>query len=309
MRRPTSFAILVAAACGPTVATDDGTATATPQVTTGDTAGTGEPETGATVTTDVATTDAPTTDAADTTDTDAIDDACVSADPAACPEECYRGFAVQVIDDACGTTSVDMCLPGGPKPGVPLTTYWAQAPSGPVFAEYGGTCSVAARPDAWHECSGAADEPAECACFCQGGYCVGDEDLRALDECGLDWPCGSLLVDPQFGAADHGVQECVLEGLGVRTPGVYEIFTSNGFSSATTRFYVFGDDQVARIERMSDDVFSCPETSDWGSASSCTLASGEFFASCLEPQPKGEDCVLEIDAWVSECGGGGAVCG
>jgi hypothetical protein len=302
MRHPIPFAILIAAACGPTVATDDDATTDTPQVTTGDTAATGE--TGATVNTD-----APTTDAVDTTDTDAIDDACVSGDPAACPQDCYRGYAWQVIDDACGVNSVEMCLPGGPKPGLPSTTYWAQTSAGPVFAEYGGPCSAAARPDMWHECSGAVDEPAECACFCQGGYCLGDEDRRALDECALPWPCDPLLVDPQQGAFDHAVEACVLEGLGARTPGVYEVITSGGFSTATTRFYVFGADDVARIELMSDDVVSCPETSDWGSASRCTLASEAFFASCFEPLPEGEECVLAIDAWVSECDEGRGGCG
>ena len=248
------------------------------------------------------------TDPAGTTDGE-FGDTCVLGDPAACPEGCYRGNALQVNDDACTAESIDVCLPAGPKPGLPLGTYWALAPSGPIFAEYGGQCTVAARPDAWHECSGAADEPPDCACFCQNGYCRGDEDRRALDECALDSPCDQLYVDPQFGAVDHGVERCVLEGLGVRTPGVYEITTLGVNVIRTTRLYVFGNDEVARIDLVSDDVFSCPQTSEWGAASRCTLASGAFFASCLEPQPKGEACIDDLDAWVSACSEPPPTCG
>src|SRR5262245_32035157 len=116
-------------------------------------------------------------------DTGIVDDTCALADPDACPEDCYRRDAWQVLDDACTTSSVAVCLPAGPKPGLPITTYWAIAPSGPVFAEYGTVCSVGAQPTAWRECMGAPDEPADCACFCQHGYCRGDEDRRALDAC------------------------------------------------------------------------------------------------------------------------------
>ena len=91
----------------------------------------------------------------------------------------------------------------------------------------------------------------------------------------------------------------MLEGLGARTPGVYEIFVTPASSIETTRFYVFGDDEVARIALVSDDEQSCPKVSDWGRASSCTLASGEYFDACLEPGS--ESCVLDLDAWVSGC--------
>lgn len=289
MHRPLSFALVVAAACGPTIATDDDATTDAPQVTSSSSAA---------------------STSSDTTDTDAAYAACVAADPADCPPDCYAGFALQVIDDACGTTSVEVCLPAGPKPGLPLAiTFWANAPSGPVFAEYGGPCSVGARPDVWRECSGAANEPADCACFCQGGYCPGDEDRRALEDCGLAVACDPLFVDPQFGAVDHDAEACVLAGLAARTEGVYELTTSDGFTTTTTRFYVFGDDEVARIELTSDDVQSCPQRSDWGSASTCTLASPDYFASCMGPLTEAEDCVLDLDAWSSECADGVAQCG
>ncbi len=291
-----SFVILATAACGPSVATDDDDTTTDVSAET-----TGSPQ-GDTTSVSISDTSAE-------ADTGVVADACVAADPNACPEECYRGYAWQVIDDACGVNGVEMCLPGGPKPGVPVTTYWARTDAGPVFLEYGGQCSAAARPDVWHECTGAVDEPTECACFCMLGYCPGDEDRRALDECGLDWACDPLIVDPQFGAVDHEAEACVLEGLGARTPGIYEVFTSFGLSTEATRFYVFGGDEVARIELTSDDVLMCPQVSDWSSASTCTLASPDYFAACLAPQPEGPECLFELEAWVTDCVSDPATCG
>src|SRR5262249_37215181 len=53
-----------------------------------------------------------------------VDETCVQGDPNACPEGCYRGDVWRVLDDACTTSSVAVCLPAGPKPGVPTTTFW-----------------------------------------------------------------------------------------------------------------------------------------------------------------------------------------
>lgn len=294
MRPSQGLVVLLSVACGPSVATSDGDADdgLGDTTTSGAEASSGAEDQGAGPT---ATTNP------EPADTGSVQDVCAFGDPAACPEGCYPGTAWQVLDDACSVNGVEVCLPSGPEPGLPLTTYWALAPSGPLFAEYGSECSVAAQPIEWRECSGAADEPADCACFCQAGYCRGDEDRRVLDACGFDSPCESLFVDPQFGASDHDAEFCVLEGLGVRTPGVYEIITQSSFSLRMTRFYVFDDGEVERIELESDDLLNCPRTSDWGASSRCTLASGAFFAQCTEPQPKGGDCVLALDTWVSDC--------
>ena len=233
-------------------------------------------------------------------DTGVLEDECAFADPAACPDGCARGFALQVIDDACETTSIEMCIPGGPKPGAPPTSYWTIGPSGPVFLEYGGVCGAGAQPETWTECSGAVDEPADCACFCQQGYCRGDEDRRALDGCGLPAPCPVLFVDEEVGAYDHAAEQCVLEGLRDRVPGVYEVTFASSFTVDTTRYYVFGD-EIARIVLHSDDVIDCPETSDWSPADRCTLQPAEFFASCMQPTEPGDECVFVHDQWVLDC--------
>ncbi len=309
MVRRAPIAVLILAACGPSVGSGDGSADGGHGEDTGadvEASGSAEEVGGASLATD--------TQGSATADTSAGEsgepaDACLLADPDACPDACYRGTALAVIDDACTTNSVDVCLPGGPKPGVPLTTYWAQGSSGPVFAEYGGPCSVAAQPEGWRECMGAPDEPDECACFCQNGYCRGDEDRRVLEACGFASPCGQLVVDPQFGAADHAAEHCVLEALGVRTPGVYEIATSSSFSSEMTRFYLLGDDEVVRLQYAGSDVLTCPQVSSWGRAQRCTLASGAYFGGCVEPQPPGQDCVLDLGAWVTDCSAQPPSCG
>jgi hypothetical protein len=241
-----------------------------------------------------------TTDSGSASDTGAPVDPCLAADPMACPDECELGTAWQVIDDACATNSVSACVPGGSKPEVPPTTYWAIGPTGPLFLEYGGACSANAEPGSWRECNGAPDEPADCACFCQQGYCRGDDDRRALDQCDLPASCDPVWVDPQFGAANHDAEQCVLEALRDHVPGVYEVTISNGFSGDTTRYYVFAD-EVVRIELHFEDVIACPAVSLWGPASRCTLATSDYFAGCLELQVPGDDCVLHPGAWVEAC--------
>lgn len=228
-------------------------------------------------------------------------EACVLADPAACPDDCYLGSALRVLDDACTTESVEVCLPGGPKPGLPDTTFWALTADGPVFAEYGGNdCSAGAQPQAWAECSGAADEPEACACFCQQDYCPGDADRRALDQCGLPTPCDALFIDPRFGVASHDDERCVLEALRDRVPGNYEMILGSAASSERVRFYAFGE-ALSRIEQHADDFITCPKVSDWSRASRCTLAPASYFTGCLEGAAPGEDCVLDLDAWALDC--------
>jgi hypothetical protein len=85
-----------------------------------------------------------------------------------------------------------------------------------------------------------------------------------------------------------------------RVPGVYELAISSSFALDITRLYVFGED-VALLRLAGDDVLVCPTVSEWGRASSCALAASEYFAACLEPQADGDDCVLMLDAWVSDC--------
>ncbi|HWB74274.1 MAG TPA: hypothetical protein VG755_04950 [Nannocystaceae bacterium] len=233
-------------------------------------------------------------------DTGIVDDTCVHGDPSACPEGCYSGEAWRVVDVACTASRVAICLPGGPKPGVPLTTYWAIAASGPVFVEYGSSCSVAAQPETWRECSGAPDEPADCACFCQDGACLGDADRLALEACEAEVPCDSLPIIADAGAADHDAERCVLEHLRDRTPGLHELVVSNLFGASVIRLYVVGE-QVWRITQFNDHVGSCPTVSGWGPAELCTLAPADFFATCLEPSAPGDECVLHLDAWLHDC--------
>ncbi len=296
--RSTLVFVVVVLACGPTVGSGDGSESA---------GGTGVNDDGT-----GANEDGGSGSAADGSAStgDAADDPCVLADPASCPDGCGRSDALEVIDAACGTNSVQLCIAGGPKPGVPTTTWWTIAPSGPVFVEYGlGQCSAASQPgDGWRECSGAADEPADCACFCQQGYCRGDEHRRVLEGCGLPTPCPSLYVDPQFGASDHEAEACVLESLRDRVDGVYEIAVVSSFGTDAVRYYVFGD-AVLRIALASDDVLSCPTVSDWGPASRCTLAPDEFFASCLGPPMPEQACVAAPAQWVLDCIDATPACG
>lgn len=287
---------LVACACGPTVGTGDGSQS-----------GGGNSTTAADATSDMSASaevgTSPTTEATATASTtDNVDEACVLADPAACPDGCAADYALEVIDDVCTTSSVLVCVAGGPKPGVPPTTWWTTAASGPVFAEYGGdSCSAAAQPgEGWQECSGSPDEPPDCACFCQQGYCLGDQDRRALDACGLESPCPVLYVDPRFGAVDHEAETCVLEGLRDRVAGIYEITLSGSFGSDTVRYYVFGE-EVERITFASDDVILCPLVSDWSTAARCALQPSEFFASCLAPPGPETPCVATPEEWVLDC--------
>ena len=80
--------MLLAIACGPTVATSTGSA------------------------------DGSDDEARSAGDSGDIAAACVLGDPAACPADCYRGTALQVVDDA----------------------------SGPVFAEFGSQSCSGVRP-------------------------------------------------------------------------------------------------------------------------------------------------------------------
>lgn len=288
-----AVAMLLASACGPSVGTPEGPQSGDGDATTDVADASGEAEVDSD---DGAATTA--TTAADETGGDIEE--CLLADPAACPDGCSFGYALQVIDDACGTNSVPACIPGGEKPGSPPTTYWALAPSGPLFLEYGGQCGAAAKPATWTECSGAPSEPAECACFCQQGYCRGDEERRALDECGLATPCPVLFVDGEHGAFEHDVEQCVLEGLRDHVPGVYEGTVNNGFSADTTRYYVFGS-EVARLEMHTDDLIICPAVSDWGAAERCTLQPSDFFASCMMPASTEGECIHLTDEWVLDC--------
>jgi hypothetical protein len=296
--------VALASGCGPSVGTADGSQSGDADATTSDDATRGDDaEGGVEVGSDPS---VDTTSPAEDTGNDF--DECLLADPSACPENCAAGYALQVIDDACGTSSVEACIPGGPKPGVPPTTYWALAPSGPMFLEYGGACGAGAQPATWTECSGAADEPTECACFCQQGYCRGDEDRRALDECGLATPCAPLYADSELGVFDHEIEQCVLQGLRDGVPGVYEVGFVSGFSSDTTRYYVFGS-EVARIEMHIDDIIQCPLVSDWSVADRCTLQSTEFFATCMMPASTEGECIYLVDEWVLDCATEPPACG
>jgi hypothetical protein len=293
---PVLAVVVLASACGPSVGTLDGSGSGDADATTSDESMTGDAGDRTASGSDPS---VDTTSPADDTGSDI--DECLLADPSACPEDCAAGYALQVIDDECTTSSVEACIPGGPKPGVPPTTYWAIAPSGPVFLEYGGACGAGAQPSGWSECSGAAGDPQECACFCQQGYCRGDEDRRALDECGLATPCDVLFADSEFGAFDHDVERCVLEGLRDGVPGVYEIaFSSGGFSVDMTRYYVFGS-EVARLSIHVDDIIECPLVSDWSAADRCTLQPSEFFASCMMPASTDDGCIDLADEWVLDC--------
>lgn len=291
--------MVLACGCGPSVAGSDGSQSGSHGSASGD--GThGEHDTSAT-NGSIATSIDPTIDTSAGDTGPVVDDTCVQGDPDACPDGCYRGEAWQVIDDACSVSTVAICLPGGPKPGVPLTTYWAIAASGPVFVEYGSDCSVAAQPITWRECMGAADEPADCACFCQNGYCRGDEDRRVLEACEQPVACGTLPIIARQGAADHIAEQCVLEHLRDRVPGLYEIVATSMFGGSYIRLHVVGE-QVWRIREFTDDVGGgCPTVSDWTRAELCTLAPADYFAACLEPVEPGEDCVLMLDAWLLDC--------
>ncbi len=235
-------------------------------------------------------------------DTGELDDACVLADPDACPVGCYRGEILRVEDDACTTTNVPACLPAGEMRGVPVTTFWTQTGAGPAFAEYGSACGAAAQPEGWRECSGAADEPPECACFCQDGYCRGDDDRRVLESCELPATCETLLVLAGLGAADPEVERCLLEHLRDRVPGVYEIFGGDRAGTMRTRFHVVGDELWRMREAAADAAGDeCPSVSRWGTAEYCALAPADYFAACLEAVAPGEDCVLMLDAWALDC--------
>jgi hypothetical protein len=295
--------VVLASACGPSVGTVDGSQSGDADATTSDSDTIGDADDGTEVGSDPS---VDTTTPADDTGTDI--DECLLADPSACPENCAAGHALQVLDDACTTTSVEACIPGGPKPGVPPTTYWAIAPSGPLFLEYGGSCGAGAQPTDWTECSGAAGEPKECACFCQQGYCRGDEDRRALDECGLETPCEVLFADEEFGTIDHEAEQCVLQGLRDRVPGIYEVSFTGGFSIDTTRYYVFGD-EIARISVHLDDIIECPLVSDWSVADRCSLQPSEFFQTCMMPANPDEECIDLVAEWVLDCATEPPVCG
>lgn len=293
-----ALTLVLALACGPSVGTGDGSHS-------GDTT--------TTVPDDPTTTEVGGDPSADATSANPStgeipDDACILADPLACPDACRRDDVLEVIDDACNTDSVEACVAGGPKPGVPPTTWWTMAATGPVFLEYGGdACGAAAQPgDDWRECSGAADEPADCACFCQQGYCRGDNDRRVLDACELPSPCPVVFVEGELGAVDHAAETCVLEALRDRVPGVYEITTSYGFSSNSVRYYVFGE-VVGFLLLEASDVITCPLVSEWGPASSCLLQPVAYFAGCLDsPEPA---CVITPQAWVLDCSPGAPDCG
>jgi hypothetical protein len=291
-----AIAAVLASACGPESANGDGSQS-------GDGSSSNDDGQDDRSDDDDATTSATVDDGLDATaadETGDVTDACVLDDPDACSDGCGLADVMQVIDDACGVTYVPMCVPGGPKPGLPASTWWAIAPSGPVFVEYGGACSAAAQPVEWTECAGVEGEPADCACFCQQGYCAGDEDRKVLDGCGLESPCAALVVEEGLGVVDHEAEQCVLESLRDRVTGMYEITTFSGFSSETIRYYVF-DRNVQRVVQSSDDVLTCPVTSDWSASSTCTLESSAYFEACLAPPPEGEECVLAPDLWVTDC--------
>jgi hypothetical protein len=284
---------LLVLGCGPSVATDDGGGSGHGSSDTGEDDGR----------TDVASAslDDGTAASATSADDDGGEvDACLSAIPAACPDECGRAQVWQVIDDACGVTSIEACVPGGPKPGVPPTTYWAIAPAGPVFLEYGGSCSAAAQPAGWSECNGDPGEPADCACFCRQGHCRGDEDREALDGCALATPCSTVLVDAEFGVVDHLAEYCVLEALRDRVPGMYEVTVRDGLTIETTRYYVLGD-EAERLTMSTDDVEVCPAVSDWSGSLRCSLAPVEYFDACIVAPVDGEECARTPGAWASGC--------
>jgi hypothetical protein len=243
-------------------------------------------------------------DGADATATDGADegplDPCMVADPEDCPERCARtqGWT------GCPGDPVALCVsPGSPIDG-PQSTWWTRTPQGPVFLETGERCGVGFEPaEGWTECTGSVDEPADCACFCQQGYCPGDEGRKVLDSCDLEPVCNPLLVDPQAGVLDHAGEACVYTGLRDRTPGLYQVFLSHGFVIERVRLYV-GERTVHRLVESVSDLVVCPMHSDWGEAQRCSLAPSAYFEACTQ----GGECHLELDAWAIDCVPAAPVC-
>jgi hypothetical protein len=296
MVRWMAASVVLATACGDRVVADaDESSTGMPAGSTTDEDGSDDDAS------DVGDTSGPSTSIGESSTTAPVEMTCDDGDPVACPPGCTPATSWRIEDDACTATPTEVCVAIGNDAPAGPTTFWSDSPDGPRFVEAGSDCGIDPAPgDGWTECSGSADEPAECACFCAGGVCSGDADHDLLESCGFDEPCPELVYNELKGVADETATTCMLEALRDRVAGVYRFRTFSGFGSGYSRVYVDGD-VAYRMFGASGEGTECPTAGEWQPTEACELASSDYFADCFELVGTPDDCAATYHLWTTDC--------
>jgi hypothetical protein len=228
----------------------------------------------------------------------------VSGDP--CPPGCVELDVHRVVTPLeCAAEREYRCVGAGPPPALLPSAFYREDAGELLFAQVvpqrGGSCGDVVAPLGWTECTGAADDPPECACWCTGGLCHGEQFLEQLDGCGLPTPCGPIEISVFDERAD--VPPCVYEHLAARVPGVYRLAVATGYEFVDLRVYVDGDDDAFVVLQTLDDASrGCPLDLPRWQARHCKLAKPKFFEDCaaiLDPAERWS-CVWYED-WFSAC--------
>lgn len=218
-------------------------------------------------------------------------DPCLLSPPEACPLD--RCMVIDALVDTgsspcgvlAGQSDLSLCVSAGaPIPPGTRTAIYAEIDGQRLYAFTGHTCQLDALsrfPAQWSECSLDPAEPELCRCLCGVDGCPHEVDRVSLDGCGLPTPCGPL--DPHdFDKSEYSEYDrCVLTALRDRTPGAYAIELGGGFSSAETRAYLGGRDEVQIIYRAQDDLCLGPIEDAWWPTRICTLQPPAWFDDCL----------------------------
>ncbi len=156
------------------------------------------------------------------------------------------------------------------------------------------------------ECGRGDNDPAECACFCQGDVCPWEAEHQAMLACEIPSPCGVYMPNgDQPGLS--AVETCMLTALRDRELGNLHVDLNLGDFGRDSWVHILYSGDAWR--NGYDWSFGDCRPPAWEPLERCTLKDPSFFEACLASQDPAEQMnCMDPAQWMQSCVVQGPAC-